>query len=128
MTAGSGDNALSGGNGNDRLTVGNGNNSLDGGNGDDVLHVGSGSNFLTGGNGGDTFVFGPGFGKDVITDFTHGDRIEFDGVFHNFQDVQPHQVGANTVIYLDASLDPAHSITLLSVAANSLHASDFILL
>jgi Ca2+-binding RTX toxin-like protein len=128
ITAGNGNNAVTGGNGNDRLTVGSGNNSLDGGNGDDILHVGSGSNSLTGGNGGDTFVFGPGFGKDVITDFSHGDHIELDGMFHNFQDVQPHQVGANTVIYLDASLDPAHSITLLGVAANSLHASDFILL
>jgi Ca2+-binding RTX toxin-like protein len=105
----------------------NGNNSLGGGNGDDILHVGTGNNLLTGGNGSDQFVFGPGFGKDVIADFSQGDHIEFDGVFANFQNVQPHQVGANTVIYLDASMDPDHSITLLGVAANSLHASDFIL-
>ena len=32
---------------------------------------------LTGGNGQDTFALG--FGRDTITDFTHADRIEFDG-------------------------------------------------
>ena len=127
LNAGNGNNTLLGGNGNDRLTVGNGNNTLSGGNGDDVFHVGLGNNSLTGGNGSDTFVFGPGFGKDVIADFNHGDHIEFDGVFASFQDVHPQQVGANAVIYLNASLDPDHSITLLGVAANSLHASDFIL-
>ena len=127
LQAGNGNSKVDGGNGNDTLTVGNGNNSLGGGNGDDILHVGTGNNLLTGGNGSDQFVFGPGFGKDVIADFSQGDHIEFDGVFANFQNVQPHQVGANTVIYLDASMDPDHSITLLGVAANSLHASDFIL-
>ena len=39
-----------------------------------------------------------------------------------------HQVGADTVIYLDASLNANHAITLQGVAANSLQASDFYLL
>ena len=127
LQAGNGNSKVDGGNGNDTITVGNGNNTLTGGNGDDVLHVGTGNNLLTGGNGSDNFVFGPGFGKNVISDFSHGDHIEFDGVFANFQSVHPQQVGADTVIYLDASLNPDHSITLLGVVANSLHASDFIL-
>ncbi len=59
-----------------------------------------------------------------------GDHIEFDGVFENFQAVRAasHQVGANTVIYLDASLDADQSITLQGVVANNLQASDFLLL
>ena len=83
------------------------------------------NNSLTGGNGNDTFVFGPGFGKNVVTDFSHGDHLEFDGVFQNFQAVQAasHQVGADTVISLDAD----HSVTLVDVSVGSLHASDFLL-
>ena len=101
-------------------------NTLAGGNGDDRLVVGTGANTLTGDNGNDTFAFGPGFGKDVVTDFSHGDHLEFDGgVFANFQAVQAamHQQGADTVISLDAD----HAITLQHVAASSLHASDFFL-
>jgi Ca2+-binding RTX toxin-like protein len=120
---------LDGGNGNDVMTVGNGNNSFSGGTGNDTLHVGTGNNFMTGGSGNDTFVFAANFGKDVVTDFGHGDHIEFDGVFQSFQAVQAasHQVGADTVIYLDASMDADHSITLHGVTANSLQASDFFL-
>ncbi|MGB9383956.1 MAG: calcium-binding protein, partial [Pseudolabrys sp.] len=64
-------------------------------------------------------------GKNVVTDFSHGDHLEFDGVFQNFQAVQAasHQVGADTVISLDAD----HSVTLVDVSVASLHASDFLL-
>jgi hypothetical protein len=70
-------------------------------------------------------VFGPGFGKDVITDFAHGDQIGFVSVFANFAAVQAamHQVGVDTVISLDAN----HTVTLTHVTAGSLHASDFLL-
>jgi Ca2+-binding RTX toxin-like protein len=76
---------MHGGNGNDSLVAGNGNNILSGGNGNDTFHVGAGNNLLTGGNGNDTFVFAANLGKDVVTDFSHGDSIEFDGVFGNLQ-------------------------------------------
>jgi hypothetical protein len=72
------------------------------------------------------FVFGPAFGNDVVTDFSHGDHVEFDGgVFANFAAVQMamQQVGADTVI----SLGTDHAITLDHVTASSLHASDFLL-
>jgi Ca2+-binding RTX toxin-like protein len=85
---------------------------------------GDGNDRLTGGHGPDTFVFGPGFGHDVVTDYSHADHIEFDGgVFHSFHQVQAasHQVGDDTVITLDAN----NSITLLGVNLHSLHASDF---
>jgi Ca2+-binding RTX toxin-like protein len=125
VTLGNGNNTFVGGSGNDRVTVGNGNNNLTGGNGNDVFHVGTGNNTLTGGNGNDIFAFGPGFGKDIVTDFAHGDHVEFDGgVFANFAAVQGamHQVGFDTVI----GLDPNHTVTLQHVSMNSLHASDFL--
>jgi hypothetical protein len=78
-----------------------------------------------GGNGSDTFVFGPGFGHDMITDFTAADRIEFDdGVFLNFQAVQAaaQLAGADTVIMLDDN----NSVTLQGVDLHNLHASDII--
>jgi predicted extracellular nuclease len=125
IDGGSGNNQLTGGNGNDVMRAGDGNNSFDGGNGDDVMTAGNGNNTFTGGNGNDTFAFGPGFGQDVVTDFTRGDQIEFDGgVFGNFQAVQAatHQVDADTVI----SLGTGHTITLQHVTASSLRASDFV--
>jgi Ca2+-binding RTX toxin-like protein len=106
---------LDGRGGDDFLFAGNGGDRLIGGDGDDRL---------SGGHGPDTFVFGPGFGHDIVTDFSHADHIEFDGgVFQNFKQVQAasHQVGNDTVITLDAD----NSITLLGVTSQSLHASDF---
>jgi Ca2+-binding RTX toxin-like protein len=126
LIAGHGSNSLIGGNGNDTLTVGNGSNTIEAGNGNDRITVGTGNNSLSGGNGNDTFVFKPGFGDNVITDFRNDDHVEFNGVFAKFQDVQAamHQVGADTVISLGAN----HSITLQHVTASNLHASDFLLL
>ncbi|PTM95015.1 M10 family metallopeptidase [Mycoplana dimorpha] len=61
----------------DRLTGNSGANRLSGGAGNDVLDGGKGNDTLGGGSGADHFVFGPGYGKDVITDFTDGsDRVD----------------------------------------------------
>ena len=123
ITVADGNNTVKGGTGNDTITAGNGNNVIDGGDGNDTIHVGSGNNTLTGGSGNDNFVFAANLGKDVVTDFAHGDTIEFDHVFQNFQAVlaASHQVGADTVIAVDAQ----HSVTLEHVTLSSLHASDF---
>jgi len=125
-TGGNGSGIIAGGNGGETLDGRGGDDFLFGGNGSDRLIGGDGNDRLTGGNGGDTFVFAPGFGNDVVTDFSHADRIEFDGgVFKDFKTVQAamQQVGNDTVITLDAD----NSITLQGVAADSLHASHFIL-
>ena len=126
-------NGLTGGNGNGIIAGTHKGETLDGRGGDDFLFAGNGrdrviggdgNDRLNGGGGPDTFVFGPGFGHDVVTDFGHADHIEFDGgVFQNFNQVQAasHQVGADTVITLDAD----NSITLLGVTLSSLHASHF---
>jgi Ca2+-binding RTX toxin-like protein len=121
---GNGPGIIVGGNGGQTLDGRGGDDFLFGGNGSDRLIGGDGNDKLTGGNGADTFVFGPGFGHDVITDFSHADFIEFDGgVFRNFQDVQAvtQQVGADTVI----TLDDNDSITLQGVDRDSLRASHF---
>ena len=51
------------------LEGGAGNDVLSGGAGADRLIGGTGNDTLTGGAGKDVFVFAPGFGKDIITDF-----------------------------------------------------------
>ena len=126
-------NGLIGGNGNGIIAGSHKGETLDGRGGDDFLFAGNGGDRLiggdgddrlSGGHGPDTFAFGPGFGHDIVTDFSHADHIEFDGgVFQNFKQVQAasHQVGSDTVITLDAD----NSITLLGVTSQSLHASDF---
>jgi len=66
--------------------VGNGLANLITGSLDDQVLIGmGGDDTLTGGGGDDTFVFAPGFGRDVITDFTAGDggdqvRLNFGGL------------------------------------------------
>jgi serralysin len=145
-----GDDYLFGGKGNDQLLGGTGDDHMDGGAGRDVLDGGKGNDRLTGGEGNDTFVFAPGSGHDVVTDFSpsshpvieelagslpqflqplfdfaKGDQIEFDGgVFHDFRDVlaASHQVGNDTVITMSAN----DSITLQGVNMHNLHASDFL--
>lgn len=58
------------GNGLDNILEGlSGNDSLKGGAGMDRLTGGAGNDSLSGGAGSDRFVFAPGFGRDVITDF-----------------------------------------------------------
>jgi Ca2+-binding RTX toxin-like protein len=83
LDGGAGRDALSGLDGNDTLFGRTGNDRLSGGNGDDVLVGGSGREFLRGGDGDDDFVFharghsgAGGSGRDVITDFEHGDTID----------------------------------------------------
>ena len=54
-------------------------NALWGLGGDDRLDGAGGDDMLTGGRGADTFVFAPGYGQDVITDFDAAqDRLEID--------------------------------------------------
>jgi Ca2+-binding RTX toxin-like protein len=99
---------------------------MNGGTGNDVLIAGPNDN-LTGGGGNDSFVFNPGFGKDVITDFSlDHDTLNFSHtVFTNAQQAiaHTHDVNGNAVITMDA----ADSVTLLGVTTAQLtaHLSDF---
>ncbi|MGC6516536.1 MAG: hypothetical protein ACON49_00740, partial [Candidatus Puniceispirillaceae bacterium] len=66
----------------DTMIGDNTDNTFNGGAGDDTLIGGDGNDTLIGGSGNDIFAFGAGFtltsGKDVINDFTTGDKIQFD--------------------------------------------------
>ena len=125
LDGGLGNDRLEGDSGNDVLKGGAGNDMLDGDSGRDTLIGGTGNDRLTGGSNDDLFVFGDGFGKDVITDLRSDDRILFnDGLFDDFQDVlaASQQVGRNVVITVDAD----NTITLENVRLNNLHANDFL--
>jgi Ca2+-binding RTX toxin-like protein len=71
----------------DHLTGDTGNNTLWGAEGNDVLTGGAGADLLKGGAGNDTFVYtsiadstvAPA-GKDLITDFTTGDKIDLSAI------------------------------------------------
>lgn len=118
-------------------------NLLDGGDGDDLIFGGLGADMLTGGMGSDVFVYRgikdsgtATTGRDVITDFLTGDRIDFSamdakaGFTRNdsfeFLDAAPTADG-NGKIWFDAEhqtlygstdkdLDPEFSVVLLGVS------------
>jgi len=133
LVGAAGNDTLDGGDGNDYLVGAQGSDSLLGGKGTDRLEGGAGNDVLTGGNDADVFVFKPGFGSDVVTDFaaagTTHDTLELTSVFHSLVDLQAahaiSQVGADTVITLTS--DPAHldQITLRGVAVAALTADHF---
>lgn len=105
-----------------------GNDTLSGSAWNDTLLGDAGNDSLSGGSGSDVFVFGPGFGKDTITDFVAGagsaDLIEFDdAVFADLSAVlaAATQVGADTLITYDID----NTVTLKNVTKTNLHADDF---
>lgn len=147
INGGDGNDYLSGGGGNDTLHGGAGNDSMKGGagatqmfgdDGNDTLAGGAGNEFLSGGNGNDTlsggagndtFMFSPGFGKDVITDFQNAngahDVLQFDrAAFADFNAVQSHmtQNGTSVVITFDAN----NTVEVRNTTLDQFHATDFI--
>ncbi|WAP70325.1 S8 family serine peptidase [Jiella pelagia] len=129
---------LSGNGGADILTGGTGNNSLFGGLGNDILRGMGGNDYLNGaigddrlegGTGNDIFVFGNGFGRDIVTDFDEfsaAEKIDLSAVTEitSFADLQANhlsQVGANALI-----TDGLNTITLNNVLIADLDAGDFI--
>ncbi|WP_308427538.1 calcium-binding protein [Saccharospirillum salsuginis] len=91
LNAGSGSDELHGGAGDDTLYGNSGSNELYGGEGDDLLAGGTGNDHMEGGAGNDRlendyrysrddYWFHPGFGRDVIQDYSYSgytDRIHF---------------------------------------------------
>ena len=83
LDGGNGKDTLSGGAGNDTLAGGDGDDVLKGGAGDDTLDGGAGNDTLEGNDGSDTYIFGFGYGADVIKDTNHNslsggnDRVKF---------------------------------------------------
>ncbi len=67
LYGGLGKDTLNGDDGNDTLIGNGGNDSLVGGEGDDVLDGGTGNDALRGGAGNDLYLFGRGYGQDIIS-------------------------------------------------------------
>lgn len=112
---------LSGGKGADKLFGGGGADVLGGGNGADTLTGGNGNDTLTGGRGPDTFVFAPGSGADVITDFTAGvDTLRINVAASA---VSTQQAGSDTLVTWTGG-----SVRLEDVNASALSPGDFDLL
>jgi hypothetical protein len=93
-----GNDTINGREGDDVLHGGRGDDWVSGGKGRDWISGDRGDDTLTGGRGADTFYFAPGFGNDVVTDFSiaEGDRVQLPaGVAYTVR-----QAGADTVIEL----------------------------
>ena len=128
LDGGAGDDTLYGGpGGGDDLMLGNaGNDRLFGGRGRDRLEGGPGDDRLSGGPDGDVFVFAPGHGADVITDFTNRqDRIDltaFDLPGYEALTVTSGTGGVS----IDLSAHDGGTILLEGFATASLDAGDFL--
>ncbi len=83
LRGGTGNDSLLGGSGADSLYGEDGDDYLVGGSGTDLLMGGAGNDTLVGGSGGDVFSFDNGFGRDVISDFGPGDRINLAAGLNN---------------------------------------------
>jgi Ca2+-binding RTX toxin-like protein len=108
-------------------------NALTGNAGANRLSGLGGNDRLTGGSGRDTFVFRPGGGTDVITDFADGqDRLGIGGFgkrFDSFAEIRAHasQAAADTVISLPSpSGAGATTIYLERFAVSRLDPTDFV--
>jgi hypothetical protein len=93
-----GNDTIEGLDGDDVLRGGRGNDVVSGGRGQDWISGDFGDDTLTGGPDADTFHFAPGYGNDLVTDFSiaEGDRVELPaGTAYTLR-----QQGADTVLEL----------------------------
>ncbi|OYW87416.1 MAG: hypothetical protein B7Z23_13840, partial [Pseudomonadales bacterium 32-61-5] len=146
---------LVGGTGNDTLSGLSGLDLLQGGSGNDVLVGGTGRDTLTGGGGSDNFTYlsvadSTTSGRDLITDFATGDRIDLSGLDGNTGvdglqgftliglvaasaansvaagQVSYHQFGGNTFINIGVDADGVRDLSIEIAGLRTLQASDFI--
>jgi hypothetical protein len=117
--------------GDDYMSGGPASDYMNGLSGDDRLDGMGGDDELVGGAGSDTFVFQPGFGHDLVSDFIpgaeFGDVIELRSLGYGaFDEVMADavQTGGDVVIQVDAN----NSIRLLNVDLGLLQADDFLFL
>lgn len=113
---------------NDVIYGGGGDDHLRGEVGNDVLAGGAANDMLTGGVGSDLFLFNPGDGSDIITDFVAGahtdDRIDLTAFHTTLAHAlgQAAQVGADTVF----SFASGEILTLQNVTKANLNLDDFV--
>jgi len=108
-----GNDTIEGLGGDDVLHGGRGNDSVSGGDGRDWISGDRGDDTLSGGRGADIFHFAPGFGNDLVTDFStaEGDQVQLPaGAAYAVR-----QVGGDTVVELAGG-----RLTLRGVRASNL--------
>ena len=91
-----GNDTVNGSSGNDEIYGGKGNDKLYGGNGDDHLDGGEGNDYLEGGAGDDTYVFGKGYGNDVIYDNSGENKIKFTNL--KLEDITVHYSSSDVIL------------------------------
>ncbi len=142
LTGSSVDNTLRGLGGNDILKGLGGNDTLNGGGGADKLAGGSGDDVFVYSSLGDSTVAGSG--RDTITDFASGDKIDLTGLeaatgeSFNFIGHNPftHTAGeitfhvnnaGNTIVWLDSDGNGSADFAIQLAGSHTLSAGDFIL-
>ncbi|MEN5182162.1 calcium-binding protein, partial [Comamonas testosteroni] len=90
---GDGFDSIGGGKGNDVLYGGEGDDGISGYDGNDILDGGSGNDFLRGERGNDTYIFGKGYGQDVIDLSCYGSPGPSEyGTLRFKEDVAPNEI------------------------------------
>lgn len=132
LQGGAGKDTLAGGAGNDQLRGGDGADLIRGGDGNDSISGGIGRDTLTGGAGADLFIFGPGFGKDQISDWQDNlDSLQLDdaiwgGGLTAAQVVSSFAaVSAGAVVF---AFSPGNTITLAGFANLGALADDIVII
>jgi Ca2+-binding RTX toxin-like protein len=119
---------VDGGAGNGTILGGQGNDSILGGTGADRLDGGASADLIVGGEGDHTFFFGPGSGRDTITDFSAtNDKIEIRNVpgVDDFSDLRI-RANANGDVVVSWGTDAnLAAVTLSGVAPASLTSDAF---
>jgi Ca2+-binding RTX toxin-like protein len=125
---GAGDDTILGDQGFDTLLGGKGEDSLDGGIDNDRLDGGKGDDTLTGGTGNDVFVFAPGSGHDLVTDYVDGqDKVDvgaFD--FTGFADMLTEATLSSVAGGVRIDFDTGDVLVLNGAVLAGLGASDFV--
>ncbi len=120
-------NTILGGAGNDTLNGGDGDDTINGQGGLDTINGGGGDDVLIGGPDADKFVYNIAalWDDDQILGWQNNvDKIDLVGAGFDFADFTETQSGADTLLTL--TINPAHSIRLVGINANTIDATDFV--
>lgn len=98
----SGDDFIFGGEGDDTITAGAGNNVIYADGGNNTVDSGEGNDLIIGDNGDDTYVFGTGYGSDIISDNGGVMTITFLG---DTDALRVYVVGADLILCIDGTDD-----------------------
>ena len=103
--AGAGNDSVNGCDGDDTLYGETGNDTLRGGNGDDILVGGEGNDYLYGDYGSDTYIFEPGDGNDILSDYGNLDEEDTIKINVDAKNIMMQRLGVDLQISLAGEED-----------------------